>query len=83
MVSTIRNQIREFVQDVATTKGVSSFTDEESLLDNGVVDSMSIFRLVSFLEDTFRLRIADEDIVSENFETIEVIEQFVLSKQKK
>jgi acyl carrier protein len=80
MASTIRGQIREFVQDIANARGVGSFTDQESPLDNGIMDSRSIFRLVSFLEDTLRVRIPDQDIRSENFETIEMIEQYILSK---
>jgi acyl carrier protein len=82
MVADMKDQIRDFVQELANAKGVSSFTDEESLLENGVLDSMTIFRVVSFLEDSFRIRIGDEDIYSENFETVEKIEKYVQSKWK-
>ena len=80
---TIKDQIREFVQEVANTKGVSSFTDQESLTENGVIDSLSIFRLVSFLEEKFRVRIGDEEINNDNLQSVEAIEQLVLSKQGK
>jgi acyl carrier protein len=82
MVANMKDQIRDFVQELANTKGVSSFTDEESLLENGVLDSMTIFRVVSFLEDNFGVRIGDEDIYSENFETVDKIEKYVLGKRK-
>lgn len=80
---TIKDQIREFVQEVANTKGVFSFTDQESLTENGVIDSLSIFRLVSFLEEKFRVRIGDEEINNDNLQSVEAIEQLVLSKQGK
>lgn len=80
---TIKNQIRDFIQEVANTKGVSSFTDQESLTENGVIDSLSIFRLVSFLEEKFRVRIGDEEINNDNLQSVEAIEQLVLSKQGK
>jgi acyl carrier protein len=80
---TVRNQVREFIQEIANTKGVSSFTDEESLMENGVIDSLSIFRLVSFLEDNFHIRIADEEINNDNLQSVETIEQLVLSKRSK
>jgi|HubBroStandDraft_6_1064221.scaffolds.fasta_scaffold00009_78 acyl carrier protein len=79
----IRGQIRDFIREVADSKGVSSFTDQEPLMENGIVDSLSIFRLVSFLEETFRIRIGDEEITNENLQSVDTIEQFVLSKQRK
>ncbi|MFZ0309593.1 MAG: acyl carrier protein [Candidatus Sulfotelmatobacter sp.] len=80
----IRDQIREFVRDsLAGPKGIASFTDTESLTENGVVDSLGIFRLVSFLEDTFGTRISDEEITAQNLSSIELIEQLVVSKQQK
>jgi len=81
--SAIRGQIRDFIQEVADTKGVSSFSDEEPLLESGIVDSLSIFRLVAFLEETFRIRIGDEEITNDNLHSVETIELFVLAKQRK
>ena len=80
--ASIKDQVREFIQEVASGKGVSAFTDQESLMENGVIDSLSIFRLVSFLEETFRVRIGDEEITSENLQSVNTIEQLVRSKQK-
>ncbi|MGD0567175.1 MAG: acyl carrier protein [Candidatus Sulfotelmatobacter sp.] len=81
--ATVRDQIREFVREnLAGPKGITSFTDTESLTENGVVDSLGIFRLVAFLEETFGARISDEEITSQNLSSIELIEQLVLSKQK-
>lgn len=81
--TTVKDQVREFVQNLASAKGVASFTDQEALLENGILDSLSIFRLVSFLEDTFRVRIGDQEITSENLKSVKAIEQLVLSKQGK
>ncbi len=82
--STIKDQIREFVREnLASVKGISSFTDEESLTENGIIDSLGIFRLVSFLEDTFGVRLGDEEITAENLKSIDIIEQFVVSKTSK
>jgi len=82
--SAIKDQIREFVREnLASVKGISSFTDEESLTENGIIDSLGIFRLVSFLEDTFGVRLGDEEITAENLKSIDIIEQFVVSKTSK
>lgn len=81
--TSVRDQVREFVQNLANAKGISSFTDQEALLDSGVLDSLSIFRLVAFLEETFRVKIGDQEITNDNLKNVEIIEQLVLSKQGK
>jgi acyl carrier protein len=75
-----KDQIRQWVQETAGRKGIGTVTDEESLTENGVIDSLAIFRLVSFLEDTFGVRIADEEIVNDNFKSVDDIDRLVQSK---
>jgi acyl carrier protein len=53
------------------------------LTKNGIIDSMGIFRLVAFLEETFNVRIGDEEITHDNLESIDAIERLVISKAKK
>jgi acyl carrier protein len=78
-----RDQIREFIQkDLASAKGISSFSDSESLMDNGIIDSLGIFRLVAFLEETFRVRIGDEEITADNLKSVDAIEHLVVAKKK-
>lgn len=80
----IKDQIREFIQEnLASVKGISSFRDDESLMDSGVIDSLGIFRLVTFLEESFGVRIGDEEINPENLKTVDTIEQLVIAKSKK
>jgi len=79
-MGTIKEQIRQFVlEDLAQRKGVTHFEDEESLIRNGVVDSLGIFRIVAFLENTFRIRIGDEEITHDKFGSLLAIERFVIS----
>jgi len=79
--SEIKDQVRTFILDeLARRKGITVFSDDESLTDNGVVDSLGTFRLVTFLETNFNVRIADEDIVHENFRSVNEIERFVSGK---
>jgi acyl carrier protein len=52
-------------------------------MDNGVIDSLGIFRLVSFLEENFGVRVGDEEINPENLKSVDSIEQLLISKSKK
>ena len=77
----IKDQVREFILKIATRKGVQSVADDDSLTSAGVLDSMGIFRLVSFLEETFGVGVSDEEITAENFQTINAIQEFVSAKR--
>lgn len=80
----VREQVREFVREsLASPKGIASFTDTESLTENGIVDSLGIFRLVAFLEETFGVRISDEEITAQNLSSVDQIESLVVSKLQK
>jgi len=51
------------------------------LLEKEVLDSMGIFQVVSFLESEFGIEVGDEDLVPDNFGTIDLIAALVESKQ--
>jgi acyl carrier protein len=75
-----RQQIYDFVAGIAQQKGVANIGTGEKLTSSGIVDSLAIFRLVSFLEETFGIRIGDDEIVNENFASVDAIENLVTSK---
>jgi acyl carrier protein len=52
----------------------------QSLLASGVIDSTGVMELVMFLQKTFDIDIADQDLVPENLDTIENICRFVERK---
>ena len=80
----VKDRIREYVvEEFAKSKGINLVSDQEVLTKNGVIDSMGIFRLVAFLEETFNVRIGDEEITNDNLESIDAIERLVISKSKK
>ena len=53
------------------------------LIESGILDSLSVLNLVVFLEDKFGIKIAPEDIVQENFETVGAIRRYLDTKQGK
>jgi acyl carrier protein len=57
-----------------------SFQNESSLLESGIIDSLGVFDLVSFIEKEFKITITEEDLLAENFESIARMTDFVQSK---
>lgn len=82
--SSNRDLIRSFVLNrLAAAKGATSFTDEESLMERGIIDSLGTFQLVDFLEQTFKIRISDDEITGENFDSIVAIDNLVSGKSRR
>ncbi len=54
--------------------------DDTSLLNSGVIDSGAVFELVEFVEGEFGIKVDDDEIVPENFESIDAIAQLVAAK---
>ena len=48
-----------------------------NLVEEGVVDSLGIMALISYVEKQFGARIKPEDVVVENFSTVAAIVQLV------
>lgn len=50
---------------------------DDNLLESGIIDSLGILDLVSFLEQDFGIVVADDDLVPENFQSVVRITRFV------
>lgn len=61
----------------------SAFAPGENLLAQGILDSMGMLKLVTFLEEHFEIETSDDDLVPENFTTLEMIRDFVERKRKR
>jgi acyl carrier protein len=77
------NEIQEQIKDYIVTKFMfdrSALGPDEDLLNQGIVDSMGILQLVNHLEETFGIRINDEDIVPDNFRSLRTLAELVMQK---
>jgi acyl carrier protein len=54
--------------------------DTDSLLQGGVIDSLGILDLVHYLEAEFGLHITDDELLPENFDSVDTIAKFVSTK---
>jgi acyl carrier protein len=54
--------------------------DTESFLESGLIDSTGVLELVAFLESTYGITVADEDLVPANLDSVERVCGFVEQK---
>ncbi|MDP9456649.1 MAG: hypothetical protein CYG60_07775 [Actinobacteria bacterium] len=70
--------IREWLQENVT--GNREVSDDEQLIENGVLTSLQTVELVMFLEDRFGVTVEDEELDEENFASVRTIADLVTSK---
>ena len=76
-------RVREFVIENFLFGGEEEgLSDEDSFLDRGIIDSTGVLELVTFLEETFRIQIDDEELVPDNLDSIGRVARFVAGKVK-
>ena len=63
--------------ELAKGRGRAAVGVDEDLLELGLLDSISLVRLVAHLETTFEIEVLDEDLLPENFHTIASISAYV------
>ena len=75
--------LREFVVDTFLFGDTDAkFTDDESLLDSGIVDSTGVLELVGFLEAEFEIDIKDDELVPQNLDSIDNLASFIERKKQ-
>lgn len=55
--------------------------DDESLFEKGIIDSMGVLELVSFIEEHFNLKVQNEELIPENFKAVNSIKNFIERKK--
>jgi acyl carrier protein len=80
--SEIIRRVRGFVQEnFLYMHSNFHLADDDRLLDKGVIDSMSIVEMISFIEREFGVNAMEEEISDANFGSLAGIARFVSEKQ--
>lgn len=70
--------VRGFIiDDLGWAGPASDLTADYDLLENDVVDSLGILRLVTLIEEHFDVEIPDEQLVPENFVSLRALASLI------
>jgi acyl carrier protein len=82
MTMTIEQKIRAFiVENFLFGESDDNLKDDDSLLENSIIDSTGVLELVAFLEETYGIELDDEEISPENLDSIANMSKFIANKQ--
>src|SRR5512135_1311985 len=54
--------------------------DDVSFLENGIIDSTGVLELVSFVQEKYKISVADEELVPDNFDSLNKLASFIAQK---
>ena len=76
----VEEKVREFIGQSVRPALAAELTPEYRLIEKGALDSMAMFEVIAFVEDTYGVVVDDDDLVTENFETTMAIAEMVAAK---
>ncbi len=81
-MSSIETEVRQYVSDkLLFGRTEVELKGDTSFLESGIIDSTGVLELVSFLEEQFKVKVDDEDLIPANLDSVDAIIRFVESKR--
>lgn len=75
-------RLRKYIlENFLYTDDESRLSRDMSLIDNGVIDSTGVLELVSFIEESFGVKVDDSELVPDNFDSVARLVSYIQQKQ--
>jgi acyl carrier protein len=55
-------------------------SDDSSFLEEGILDSTGVLQLIAFLEETYGIRVENEEVVPDNLDSIDRVVAYLTRK---
>lgn len=80
--SSVRDQVRAFIAENFGYRGAfESMADDESLVDANIIDSVAVLVVIQFLEETYAIKVDDDDVNPDNLGSVAALVAFIERKQ--
>ena len=76
----LAQSLRTFIKDNFLFGADDAFADDDSLVEQGIIDSTGVLELITHLEATYKLAIDDDELVPENLDSIANLTRFIQTK---
>lgn len=77
----IAMQIQGYIaRNLLFSDGEFDLGDDVSFLEEGIIDSLGVLELVAFIEKQFGVGVADDELVPDNFDSVNSLTSFVCRK---
>ncbi len=74
------NTVKEFIIENFLFGEEDQLELETDFFEKGIIDSTGVIELVSYMEETFKISINDEELIPENLSSLKNIREFLQQK---
>ncbi|MCL8005976.1 acyl carrier protein [Gelidibacter japonicus] len=75
-----KNKIKNYIIS-ATLSDTKAINDDTLIFETGLLDSMGLLFLVEYLNEEFNIEVKDDELLPENFQSVNSILKFIEGKQ--
>ena len=76
----IVREVRDFITAEYFLGRDADLADRASFLDEGILDSTGVLQLITFLEETYGIRVEDEEAIPDNLDSITNVASYLSRK---
>jgi acyl carrier protein len=76
----VKNVVRRFLRDNFVMGGQTEIADDSSFMERHILDSTGFMELISFVEESFGIKVEDEEMLPANLDSLVNIERYLARK---
>lgn len=81
-MSQVTADVRRYIEDNFVFGTGTPFSDTDSFIENRILDSTGFMELIAFLEETYGIKVLDDEMVPDNLDSLEAVDAFVARKKQ-
>ena len=77
----IKEALRKHItENLLAQSGLDTFSDSDSFMEKGIIDSTGILELLEFIEGEFGIKVEDEEVIPDNLDSLEKLAKYIHRK---
>lgn len=83
IIEDVESKVAGYIaENILFSRNGYPYPSDASFLENGIIDSMNVLELVMFVEEKFKVKVDDSEIVPENFDSVSKLAAYIKAKKK-
>ncbi len=81
-MSSVKQEVREYIaSNFLMDTAAADFADDASFMDAHLLDSTGFLELVQFVEESYSIRVLDDEMIPDNLDSLDAIDAYVARKR--
>ena len=72
-----KTALENYIKEEIMRNRNANLDENDDLISAGILDSLGILQLVAYLEKAFKIQVPDEDVVYENFKSVNALVSYL------